>query len=62
MADYFWAQFIRNYLPTIQSRQKKQQAAESLALDAVVMIVDPQLPHASWPVGKFIKVNASPDG
>lgn len=62
MADHFWAQFIRNYLPTLQVQQKWQQPAENLTLDSVVLIVDPQLPRSSWSVGKVVKVDTSPDG
>lgn len=54
IVDHFWSQFIKSYLPTLQVWHKWQQPAENIALDSVVMIVDPQLPHGSWPVGKVI--------
>lgn len=62
MADHFWSQFTRNYLPSLQVRQKWQKASDNLSPDAVVMIVDPQLPRACWPIGKVVKRNISADG
>ncbi|KAJ8400031.1 hypothetical protein AAFF_G00400700 [Aldrovandia affinis] len=52
LSDRFWAQFLRHYLPTLQTRSKWQANTAPLQLGTVVMIVDPQLPRASWPVGK----------
>ncbi|XP_049330100.1 uncharacterized protein LOC111189521 [Astyanax mexicanus] len=62
MADHFWSQFTRNYLPSLQVRQKWQKACDNLAPDTVVMIVDSQLPRACWPIGKVVKLNVSADG
>nr|XP_061832460.1 uncharacterized protein LOC133616862 [Nerophis lumbriciformis] len=62
MADHFWTQFIRNYLPSLQTRQRWRQHTDHLPLDTVVMIVDPQLPRAHWPMGRVVKLNASDDG
>ncbi len=31
-------------------------------VDSVVLLMDPQLPRALWPVGRVIKVHQSPDG
>lgn len=63
MADQFWARFIRNYLPTLQCRQKwHDDTTEDLAEGAVVLLVDPQLPRASWPIGKIITAHRSADG
>lgn len=61
-ADQFWLQFTRNYLPAPQIRQKWQKSSRNLTVDSVVMIVDPQLLRAQWPIGKIIKTVISPDG
>lgn len=49
MADHFWSHFTRHYLPTLQDHSKWQPQVDDLTVDSVVMIVDPQLPHAHWP-------------
>ncbi|KAK0141187.1 hypothetical protein N1851_021780 [Merluccius polli] len=56
LADHFWSQFIRHYLPTLQVRQKWKKSTKNLAHDTVVMTVDLQLPRANWPVGRVVKL------
>lgn len=48
LADQFWAKFIRDYLPSLQTRTKWQQKKENLIIGSTVMVVDPQLPRALW--------------
>lgn len=62
LADHFWAQFTRKYLPGLQPRQKWRTATPDLAVGAVVMVLDPQLPRALWPVGRIVRIIPSDDG
>ncbi|CAI5677208.1 unnamed protein product [Oreochromis niloticus] len=62
LVDHFWSRFIRHYLPILQERQKWQKDAECLKPDQVVLIVDPQLPRALWPVGKVTTTYPGADG
>ncbi|CAL9694528.1 unnamed protein product [Knipowitschia caucasica] len=62
LADQFWNSFIKHYLPTLQSRQKWKVEQPNLTANTVVMIVDPLLPRASWPVGTVTKILPSSDG
>ncbi len=62
LADQFWSRFIRDYLPSLQTRQKWQASPPNLKEQTFVMIVDPQLPRSLWPVGRVIKTYPSPDG
>ena len=62
LADPFWLQFTKNYLPNLQHRQKWISSTVDLTPDQVVMIIDPQLPRALWPVGRVTKVIPSDDG
>ncbi|XP_073766348.1 uncharacterized protein [Danio rerio] len=43
LVDQFLTQFTRNYLPTLQTRQKWQTSSDNLKVGSVVLIVDPQL-------------------
>ncbi|KAL0169529.1 hypothetical protein M9458_034125 [Cirrhinus mrigala] len=54
LADHFWKQFIRNYLPSLQTRQKWMSETDNLQIGETVMIVDQQLPRALWPIGRII--------
>ncbi|KAI5614831.1 hypothetical protein C0J50_10985, partial [Silurus asotus] len=62
IVEQFWISFTRNYLPTLQTRQKWHKALPNLEVDSVVLIVDPQLPRAQWPIGKIQKTLPSSDG
>ena len=37
VADHFWSQFIRHYLPTLQVCQKWKKPTKNLAKDTVVL-------------------------
>ena len=62
LTDHFWSSFIRHYLPSLQTRQKWHTVRDNLTEDKVVMLVDPQLPRALWPIGRVVKVHTSGDG
>lgn len=62
LADHFWARFIRLYVPSLQAHQKWQASPVDIVQDCVVMIADPQLPRALWPIGRVVKPQPSPDG
>lgn len=62
LSDHFWSHFIRNYLPSLQSRQKWYTDNPNLQINTVVLILDPQLPRSLWPVGKVISLHLGKDG
>lgn len=62
IVDHFWSYYIRHYLPSLQTRQKWQRETQDLTENMVVMIMDPQLPRAHWPVGRVVKLIPSADG
>ena len=56
LADHFWRHFLKYYLHGLQACQKSQTDAPDLWVGTQVMIVDPQLPWALWPVGWVSRV------
>lgn len=62
LADQFWSAFTRSYLPTLQVRQKWETDKENLDSGQVVMLVDPQFPRASWPIGRITETYPGKDG
>nr|XP_055033861.1 uncharacterized protein LOC129422150 [Misgurnus anguillicaudatus] len=62
LADRFWTSFIHNYLPGQQLRQKWNREQPNLNDSTVVLVIDPQLPRASWPVGRVVRLLPSQDG
>ncbi|XP_042575337.1 uncharacterized protein LOC122136428 [Cyprinus carpio] len=61
LADQFWTSFIKNYLPTLQPRQKWMRDSNNLTPGTFV-IIDYQLPRALWPVGKVVTIYPGSDG
>lgn len=53
---------MRDYLPALQRRGKWNKDSENIKVNQVVLLIDPQLPRASWPVGKVTKVMTGSDG
>lgn len=62
LADQFWTHFIKHYLPALQTRSKWQTDTPDLQQGSIVMVVDPSLPRAQWPVGRVTKVHPGADG
>lgn len=62
LAEHFWRHFLKYYLPDLQARQKWRTDKKALEIGDVVLIVDPQLPRALWPVGKVTQVFPGVDG
>lgn len=62
LADHFWVKFIRDYLPALQYRGKWYKETSNIGVDQVVLIMDPQLPRASWPMGYVTQTTLGLDG
>ncbi len=62
LAEHFWRHFLKYYLPDLQARQKWKTEKKTLEIGDVVLIVDPQLPRALWPVGRITQVFPGADG
>ena len=52
LADLFWKRWIKDYLPSLQSRQKWLQPDRNLKPGDIVLIVDQTAPRNSWPMGR----------
>ncbi|KAL0151955.1 hypothetical protein M9458_052762 [Cirrhinus mrigala] len=61
LADQFWRHYLKFYLPSLQSRQKWQNDTPDIQVGTTVLIIDPQLPRALWPVGKVSEVYPGAD-
>lgn len=62
LADHFWSRFIKFYLPDLQRRQKWQTDSAEVSPNDVVMIVDPTLNRAQWPIGRIAETFPGSDG
>ncbi len=62
LADIFWKRWIKEYLPTLQKRQKWHEVKRNLAKDDVVLVVDETLPQGNWPIARVLETKAGRDG
>ena len=56
LADVFWRRWVREYLPSLQERQKWNKKRRNFAVDDVVLVLDDKKPRNSWPLGRILEV------
>ena len=61
LANQFWARWIKEYLPTLQSRQKWLRPQRNVSVGDIVLIVD-NSPRNSWTLGRILEVMADRKG
>ena len=52
LADNFWLRWKREYLQTLQTRQKWQGVQPNFAVGDIVLLHDANLPRGKWPIGR----------
>ena len=58
----FWRRWIREYLPSLQGRQKWTEKTRNLRVGETVLIADPSVPRGSWPLARVTKTFPGQDG
>ncbi|CAC5425028.1 unnamed protein product [Mytilus coruscus] len=61
LANIFWRRWLREYLPTLQQRNKWQREQRDIKIDDVVIVADYHTPRGQWPLGRVIEVIRSRD-
>lgn len=56
LADVFWRRWVREYLPSLQERQKWHKQQRNFAVGNVVLVLDNNKPRNSWPLGRILEV------
>lgn len=62
LADTFWARWRKEYLNTLQSRQKWHSKKPNLKVGDIVLMKDNQARRNEWPMGIILKALPSQDG
>ena len=57
LADIFWRRWIKEYLPSLQERQKWNRPRRNFAVDDIVLVADPSCPRSCWPIGRILDVH-----
>ncbi|XP_070546549.1 uncharacterized protein [Ptychodera flava] len=60
LSDLFWKRWIKEYLPSLQERQKWFKVKRNLEVGDVVLVKDENTARNVWPLGRVIKI--MPDG
>ena len=58
----FWRRWVREYLPSLQARQKWTEASQNLQEGEVVLLLDPSVPRGTWPMARVERAYPGPDG
>lgn len=62
LANSFWHRWRKEYLSTLQYRQKWHSTRPNLQQGDVVLLKDPLVKRNQWPMGVIAKVHSSKDG
>ena len=54
LSTEFWRRWIREYLPSLQARQKWTEKSRNLREGEMVLIVEPSVPRGSWPLVPYV--------
>ena len=57
LADIFWHRWIKEYLPSLQERQKWNRPRKNFAVDDIVLVADLSCPRSCWPIGRILDVH-----
>ncbi|KAL0819980.1 hypothetical protein ABMA28_007977 [Loxostege sticticalis] len=61
LADEFWRRWLREYLPSLQERQKWHDNGPNVKVNDIVIVADGNQPRNQWPRGIVSAVHAGSD-
>ena len=61
LAERFWRRWSREYIATIQQRQKWLKEQRNLQVDDIVLVCDDTSPRNFWPLGRVVEVTKGRD-
>ncbi|KAL2098438.1 hypothetical protein ACEWY4_007645 [Coilia grayii] len=62
LSDLFWKRWVREYLPSLQERQKWFKQKRNYVCGDIVLIADPNAPRGSWMLGRVIDTHKDSKG
>ena len=62
LANEFWARWRKEYVTSLQERQKWHKAKTTFLVNDVVLLKDENLPRNQWPLARVAEVFPSQDG
>ena len=55
-SNLFWRRWTREYLPSIQQRQKWNKPQRNLTVNDIMLLRDENTPRSIWPLGLVIEI------
>ena len=62
LANEFWSRWRKEFLLSLQQRQKWNTIQPNLGVGDIVLVVDPDCPRNQWPMGRIVEAIPSDDG
>ena len=62
LISHFWRRWMREWLPSLNPRQKWTETRPDLKIGDVVLVISPDCPRAHWPLGRVLEVFPGQDG
>jgi len=57
LADIFWHRWIKEYLPSLQERQKWNRPWRNFAVNNIGLVAGLSCPRSCWPIGQILDVH-----
>jgi hypothetical protein len=57
-----WSRWLKEYLPTLNTRKKWTDMVEDLKDGDIVLVLDKDLPRGKWPLGRIVATYPGKDG
>ena len=62
LANLFWERWLKEYLPSLQTRVKWWKALPHVKHNALVLLVNDNAPRGHWNLRRVIETYPGPDG
>ena len=56
LSNHYWKRWLKEYIPSLQERQKWQKTQRNLQTGELVLIADDNVPRHQWPIGRVTNV------
>ena len=62
LSEIFWRRWRKQYVASLQCRQKWQHVCRNIKQDDIVLLLDESVARGEWTLGRVFKVRRSSDG
>ena len=62
LANHYWKRWLKEYITSLQERQKWRQPKRNIEIDDLVLVADENATRNRWPLGRVTKVFPGTDG